>query len=571
MYRDKLVVLKFGGSVLCGEDELPTAIHEIYRWNAMGYRVVAVVSALGTTTNQLFEQSRKYGQRLSPGTVAKLAATGESTSAALLGLALDRVGLTNEVHDETSLGILTTGPILDSSIESVDTDRFNEAFQRVEVVICPGFLGRNPDGKISLLGRGGSDLTALFLANALQADQCRLIKDVDGLFEWDPKRSGSPRQYRQITYQGALELDESIVQHKAVRFTQENNVTFDVTSLRSAFATRVGDVGEDLFHDESIRPQPLRVGLLGLGTVGLGLFRHLAKFPSVKLNQIAVRDIQKAIDNGAPETIVTTNAVNVIQNNCDVLIELIGGVEPALTLVRAALDSGTHVITANKSLIARHGLELQRLADQRDCQLLYSGAVGGGVPMIETVNKLGRENPITSIRGVLNGTCNFVLDKMAQDVSFQEAVLAAQRKGFAEADPSLDLNGTDAAEKLVILARAAGLNLAVDDVRCEAVDETAMEKWQAAKADQRVLRQVSTLEVVDGKIQASVCVQTLPRDHFLAMAQGEDNRLVVDTGSGQTQLIGRGAGRFPTSQAVVNDLMVMIRQNASRLQLEPVG
>ena len=570
MYRSQLVVLKFGGSVLCGEDELPTAIHEIYRWNAMGYRVVAVVSALGTTTNQLFEQSRKYGQRLSPSTVAKLAATGESTSAALLGLALDRVGLSNEVHDENSLGIVTSGPILDAQIESVDAARFADAFERVDVVICPGFLGRNGDGRVSLLGRGGSDLTALFLADALDADHCRLIKDVDGLFEWDPKRSGSPRQYSQITYDGALELDESIVQHKAVRFAQEHGVEFEVTSLRSAFSTKVGAVESDQFHDDSIRPRPLRVGLLGLGTVGLGLYRHLSKFPSVKITRIAVRDLQKAIDNGAPESIVTINAVTAIQDECDVLIELIGGVEPALTLVRAALDSGKHVITANKSLIARHGAELQQIADKRNVRLMYSGAVGGGVPMIETVSNLSLDEPIKSVQGVMNGTCNFVLDKMAQDVTFKEAVLAAQRKGFAEADPSLDLNGTDAAEKLVILARSAGLNLETADVQCEALDESAAEKWKVAKSEGQVLRQVSSLAVTDSKVEASVKIQALEKDDFLAQAYGEDNRLVVGTESNEVRLIGRGAGRFPTSQAVVNDLMIVIRMNAGRRELQPV-
>ena len=183
--------------------------------------------------------------------------------------------------------------------------------------------------------------------------------------------------------------------------------------------------------------------------------------------------------------------------------------------------------------------------------------------MIETVRELAQAGPITSIQGVLNGTCNFVLDKMAQDVTFHEAVLAAQRLGFAEADPSLDLNGIDAAEKLVILARSAGLALTVDDVQCEPVDESAAEKWLSAREQGKVLRQVSSLQVSDGKLHASVGIEALLPDDFLADAQGEDNCLLVSSGSLAARLKGRGAGRFPTSQAVINDLLAVIRESTA--------
>jgi homoserine dehydrogenase len=384
------------------------------------------------------------------------------------------------------------------------------------------------------------------------------------LFEWDPKRSGSPRQFQEITFDNALQLDETIVQHKAIRFAQQRGRPFEVGSLRSAPSTRVGDYSKNRFYDDGRCPQPLRVGLLGLGTVGLGFYQHLGKFSSVKVTQIAVRDIQKAINHGVPQTTVTNNAVSVIQQDCDVVVELLGGIEPALTLVRAALESGKHVITANKSLIARHGDELRQIADEKQVQVLYSGSVGGGVPMIETVRRISSAREIVEIEGVLSGTCNFVLDKVAHDVSFTEAVLAAQRAGFAEGDPTLDLNGTDAGEKLTILARNAGFDLDFADIKRQAIDQELIKRWQAKVQKNEVLRQVSSISISGAResgwnIKAQVEIKALPINHFYASVCGEDNLLILKTACGRRiQLVGRGAGRHPTSQAVVNDLLQLL-------------
>jgi len=569
MSSNQLVVLKFGGSVLASEDELPNAVHEIYRWVSSGHQVVAVVSALGATTNELFERSRKYGNRLTPASVAKLASTGESESASLLGLAMDRIGISNEVHDETSLGIQTIGESLDSSISKIDVDAVHAALGRSSVVVVPGFVGRDNRSMVNLLGRGGSDLTALFIANAIDAQKCILIKDVEGLFEWDPKRSGSPRQFRKITFANALTLDDTIVQHKAIEFAQNADVPFEVGRLRSTHSTEVGNFAEDVFYHDHRRPDPLRVGLLGMGTVGLGVFRHLEKFTTTRVERIAVRDTEKAIANGAPARAVTNNGVHVVGEDVDIVVELMGGIEPALTLVRAALESGKHVITANKSLIARHGNELADMARSRDVQLLYSAAVGGGVPMIEAVRRLADADPIVEIEGVLNGTCNFVLDKIAHRVSFSDAVLAAQREGFAEADPSLDLDGTDAAEKLVILGRAAGIDLDFDGVERTAASENLIDQWQKSKPQDEVLRQVSKLTLKNDasddsnsadQLTANVDVRSLPLNHVFAQVHGEENLLVVKTESGKRIVLsGRGAGQFPTAQSVINDLGILVR------------
>ncbi|MEZ6092689.1 MAG: homoserine dehydrogenase [Pirellulaceae bacterium] len=561
MEKQKIVVLKFGGSVLAGEDDLPTAVGEIYRWVSNGYRVVAVVSAIGSTTNRLFNRSHKYGARLNPHTIARLVSTGEVESAALLGLALDRVGLANEVHDDTSLQIRTEGDVLDAEITSIDSTRLSEILKRAEVVVVPGFVGRGQNGMSNLLGRGGSDLTALCIAEALGADHCFLVKDVDGLFEWDPKRSGAPRQYQQISISSALQLDEAIVQHKAVRLAKRLAIPFHVGSMRSTHVTAVGDFKSDQFYSDRTRVEPLRIGLLGLGTVGLGVYEQLRRNPMVQVEWVGVRDRSKAVDHGAPASITTNDPLPRINDDIELVIELIGGIEDAYNYVQVALKSGKHVITANKSMMAAHGVELAELAAQQGVRLLFSAAVGGGVPMLETVARIARHDEIVHLEGVLNGTCNFVLDRVAAGIKFREAVFSAQREGFAEADPSRDLDGVDAAEKLALMIWKATGELNNEDIQAVPVSENSISQV-VSNAPGHVIRQVSTWQKpVNGSGgESHVRLVNVPAGHPFAKLQGEDNCLKILTASGKRyQLVGKGAGRFPTSQSVLNDLNELLR------------
>ena len=184
MRRDSVTVLKFGSSVLRGEEDLSQTVHEIYRWIRAGDRVLAVVSAFGVETNRLLEQAFRYGENPNDDAVAGLVSTGEATASALLRLALDRAGIPSTVLDAARISLRTEGPVLDAQPCDVDTVQIWQAFAEVPVCVVPGFVGRTRRGVPSLLGRGGSDLTALFLGQRLGATRCRLIKDVKGLYEY---------------------------------------------------------------------------------------------------------------------------------------------------------------------------------------------------------------------------------------------------------------------------------------------------------------------------------------------------------------------------------------------------
>lgn len=227
---NSLTVLKFGSSVLPTEADLPVAVREIQHWVSKGHRVIAVVSALGDTTDRLLSQAGAYGPGPDDAATAALLATGELTTVALLGLALNRAGTPASVLDSAAIGLATTGPILDSRATDLDRAAVHRALTRKPVLVIPGFLGRDDSGQTTLLGRGGSDLTALFLAGELLADQCVLLKDVDGLYDSDPASNSRARRFARVNYDDVLGLAEGIVQHKAVRYARERRVQFSVAA-----------------------------------------------------------------------------------------------------------------------------------------------------------------------------------------------------------------------------------------------------------------------------------------------------------------------------------------------------
>jgi len=207
----------------------------------------------------------------------------------------------------------------------------------------------------------------------------------------------------------------------------------------------------------------IRIGLLGCGTVGGGFVRLVnAEHERIKrrydidleITRILVRDLDKPRD-GVDRALLTTNALEVIDGDCDLVVEAIGGVHTAGTFVRRAIARGRHVVTANKALLAACGRELFRAAAEGGVTIGFEASVCGGVPVIGALRRGLAGDTIESITGILNGTCNFVLSRIEQGVSFNDAIVHAQERGFAEADPSLDLSGQDAAQKLRILAEVA--------------------------------------------------------------------------------------------------------------------
>jgi len=237
----RLSILKFGGSALRSAADLTVAVREVDRELDHAERVLAVVSAFGDTTDRLLATAAEIARTPEPGALASLLSTGEIAATALLSLALGEAGLPTSFLDAEGAGIRTAGPLLDSVPVSLDLEAIRAGLARAPVLVVPGFLGRSEHGRVSLLGRGGSDLTALFLAQRLRAECCRLLKDVDGVYERDPAGAGPPPgRFSRLSWEDALGLDPGILPRKAVRFARRHRLEFEIGRPGGPIPTRVG-------------------------------------------------------------------------------------------------------------------------------------------------------------------------------------------------------------------------------------------------------------------------------------------------------------------------------------------
>lgn len=561
MPRTRLIVLKFGGSVLRSERDLPRVVTEIDRWRRDGFAVVAVVSAFHGQTDRLLADGLRRSERPDPGALAALVATGEQAAAASLALALDRAGIGVRTLDGASAGLRTSGDPLDATLISIRTDAFREAWAADEVAVVPGFVGRDASGRTTLLGRGGSDYTALFIASSLRA-RCRLVKDVAGLFDRDPAEPGA-RLLASVSWEDARRIGGRVLQPKALRFAESAGFLFEVGGLDDPSGAIVGAELTFAAPEQEAERRVVRVAVLGAGTVGLGALEHLLSRPEqFEVVGVAVRDPSAAVARGAPSALVTTDAAALIRSDCDVVFEAIGGVDPAAGLIEAALTSGRHVVTVNKSALAQRAGRLERAAADGGVCLKRSGAVGGAVPLLATAARLRDERSVVAFEGVLNGTTNFVLDRLGDGVSLADAIAQAQSRSFAEADPLRDLGGTDAAEKLALLAaEALGVAVAPEQVETRGVlDVTTSRCVDAARSGQRV-RLVASFNRGEDGLRLRVAPREVRSDGWLGGARDEWNAGSFRCGDGSVVRVrGRGAGRWSTAQAALADLLEVRRR-----------
>ena len=561
MNSRKPIVLKFGSSVLRNEDDLPSAVHEIYRWWRDGAQVIAVVSAFGDTTDRLMRQAERVCDNPDKSVLPSLLATGEATASALLTLALRKVGIGARLFDEVQAKLRTVGGGIDAIPVAVDSARLLNESRRA-VVVLPGFVGRDEAGDQTLLGRGGSDLTALFLAHQLKA-HCVLVKDVDGIYTSDPAgNSIRSSRYAQVGYESAIRIGGGVVQAKAVRFAAMNKLRFSITSIGAQSETEVGPFA-DRFDGLAPHSQPLRVALLGCGTVGGGVYQRLAALPELfKVTGVGTKTGVRARAAGVPQELISCNLEGLVKDPCDVVIELIGGTGRAAYLIEESLKLGRKVVTANKALLAESGEAFSFLAKENRGSLDYSAAVGGVLPALETIRRVRASGPVQSFSGVVNGTCNFVLDQLAAGSEFDAAVKLAQEKGYAEEHPELDLDGFDAAQKVILLARAAfDTNLPIQTIVRKGIQGLNPDIMRQAGERGRTIRLVAECKKSDGRVVASVMPVELPVNHRLAQVAGAENRLIVHPEFGEPIVIsGTGAGRWPTTEAVMGDLLEVRRR-----------
>lgn len=304
----------------------------------------------------------------------------------------------------------------------------------------------------------------------------------------------------------------------------------------------------------------MKVAILGFGTVGSSVARILCdlKPSGLSLSHVLNRGVARKKVDWAPASVTWTEDFDaILRSDVDVVVELAGGLEPAGTWVRRALEAGKSVVTGNKKLIAAHGIELDRLARSKGAHLLYGAAVAGGIPVIPGLQQGLAGDRITRIEGILNGTCNYMLSRMETGAAFADVLADAQRLGYAEANPSEDVDGYDARAKLVILARIAlRAGLDVVSVECRSITQVDAVDLVYARDLGCTIRQISKAELTNGGVSALVGPMLVPLRSPLAWSRETENMVLVSGQyGGDVVFSGHGAGGHPTAVAVVSDLI----------------
>jgi homoserine dehydrogenase len=548
----KVEVLKFGSSVLRSPGDLHVAVDEIYRrWRA-GYRVLAVVSAFDGVTDELMDEvADTLGVNCSPEATAAYVATGEEKTAALLLGSLHQYGLPARLLNPRDIGLIAEGSILESMPVGIDTDALERRWDSDPILVLPGFYGVDRQGRTALFGRGGSDLSALFLAAALNT-RCRLLKDVSGVFDADPARSAGAHRFSALSWTRAIDVAGPLIQSKALHYAQSRALPFEVGRPNEATGTTVGHT-----HDEWSPPsdpsRPMRIALMGCGVVGRGVYQTVIRYPrAFDIRHVVVRDVERypGIDH------LTTDTSLVLDPSVDVVIVCFPGTLLAHPLIIAALNAGKFVITANKAVVAAHGGSLARHTRGAGRQLWYSAAVGGALPALETLATL--DAPVREIRGIINGTCGVVLDAWARGTTRADAVALARADGFAEENPERDLSGRDSADKLSLLIEA-GFGQWIDPTH---IATRGIDTIAGSPVGYKLIARAT--QSADG-VFASVAPESPAPESFLGQARGPENRLEIELMSGDIlRLRGQGAGRWPTTVSVLGDLHEVARRAERR-------
>ena len=307
----------------------------------------------------------------------------------------------------------------------------------------------------------------------------------------------------------------------------------------------------------------LKVGIIGFGTVGTGVFKVLQSFSNIEIKKIAVKNISKKrnIEN-FDETLLTQNPYEIVNNpEIDIVIEVAGGVTPTFDILTAAIKNKKHIVTANKELLAKKGSELFQLAKENKVIILYEAAVAGGIPIIMPIKTILCANKITKIAAILNGTTNYILTKMAEkELSYETALKQAQELGYAETDPTGDVEGYDAAYKIAILSTISfNKKVDINKIYREGITKITAQDIKSAKELGYTIKLIAMGQVLEnGKIDVRVHPMLVAKKHLLAKVKNATNSIML-TGYPVGDLIftGAGAGAEPTASSVVGDLLVL--------------
>ena len=316
------------------------------------------------------------------------------------------------------------------------------------------------------------------------------------------------------------------------------------------------------------KDRAINVGLLGLGVVGSGVMEALTRKNAliakqagipVRVRRVLVRDLEKPRSTGTPMDILTTNPEDILKDpEIDVVVEVMGGEKPALDYLRQALESGKSVVTANKEVMAKHGPDLLALASAKGVHLLFEASVGGGIPILRPLMKDLRANEIKAVRAIINGTTNYILTKMTyEDLDFPQALREAQELGYAEPDPTNDVEGFDAAYKLTILASLAfQTRVSHQSVHREGISRLTVNDFRYARELGYAIKLMAIAKREGAEVEARVHPVLIPQDMPLAKVDGVFNAVELEGDLvGKVLFHGRGAGAMPTTSAVLGDVL----------------
>jgi len=316
----------------------------------------------------------------------------------------------------------------------------------------------------------------------------------------------------------------------------------------------------------------INIGLIGFGTVGTGVVKVLKENANVLQERLGAEIVLKKIadkdttrDRGVEidKSILTTDANDIINDpSINIVIELVGGIEPAKTFILKALNNKKHVVTANKALLSQHGEEIFKTAAKNNVDIGFEASVGGGIPIIKALKEGLVANKINSIYGIINGTANYILSKMTNEGGkFEDVLKKAQEKGYAEADPTYDVEGIDTAHKLAILINLAyGTYIRLEDIYTEGISKVTPLDIKFAKEFGYKIKLLAIAKEEGGKIEARVHATMIPADHLLATVDGVYNAIHLKGNAvGSVMFYGRGAGMMPTASAVVADVVDICR------------
>jgi len=318
----------------------------------------------------------------------------------------------------------------------------------------------------------------------------------------------------------------------------------------------------------------VNIGLLGCGTIGSGVVELLKKEScqkrQLRIERILVRNLNKHYDKPY-QHMLTDRFEDILDGDIDIVVEVMGGIDPAYFYVKQSLLKGRHVVTANKDLIARHGGELQKLARENGVRLLFEASVGGGIPIIKPLSESLAANSITEIRGIVNGTTNFILSRMYNSgKSYQSALAEAQAFGYAESDPRADVEGYDAARKLAILSSIAfQSSIDYEYIYREGIEDISTDDISLAKYLGYTIKLLAVSRKTDHGIMARVSPVMLEADDPLAQVADAYNAIIVKGDAvGDVLFFGQGAGKLPTASAVLGDIIDIVKHNLGQYRAE---